>query len=76
MMTFTYITATIITIGIICILIPRKWYENSQLDLRVGGMWLAMITFGLQGTIWIIYGIIILVKFLFLTYVLTWGNAI
>lgn len=66
MMTFTYITAVIIAIGIICIFIPRKWYENSQLDLRVGSTWLAMITFGAQGAIWIIYGIITLVKFLFL----------
>lgn len=76
MITFTYITAAIIAVGIICILIPRKWYKNSQLDFRIGGIWIIMMTLGTQTAIWLIYGISTLVKFLFFTYVITWGNAI
>lgn len=76
MMTFTYITTVIIAVGIICILIPRKWYKNSRLDFRIGGIWTIMTALGAQISIWLIYGIIVLVKFLFFTYVIVWGNVI
>lgn len=76
MITFTYITAALIAVGIICILIPRKWYKNSQLDFRIGGIWAIMMTLSTQTAIWLIYGIITLVKFLFFTYVIAGSNAI
>lgn len=76
MMNFTYITAAIIGIGLICMLIPYKWYNKSYWDFRISGFWITMLTIGLQISTWSIYGLIKLIKFLFLTYVLTWGNAI
>lgn len=55
---FFFITLFLIVIGIVLILVPRKWYSSSKLDLRNIGIWLFGLTWGVQlagGTIYLLY---------------------
>ena len=55
MMTLTYISAFAIVVGIILMLIPKKYYNHSLYDLRVGGMWITMMSLSFQILIWLGY---------------------
>ena len=76
MLKFTYITAAIIGLGIICLILPRKLYKWSQIDFRILGVWLLMFTASIQGLTWLLYVIITWIKGLFILYGISWGFAI
>ena len=76
MLKFTYITAVIIDLSIICLLLPKKVYKRSQIDFRILGVWVLMFTGSIQGLAWIFYGFITLVRSLLILYGISWGFAI
>lgn len=76
MLKFTYITAVIIGLSIICLLLPKKVYKRSQIDFRILGMWVLMLTGSIQCLAWIFYGFITCVRSLLILYSISWGFAI
>ena len=76
MLKFTYITAVIISLSIICLLLPKKVYKRSQFDFRFLGVWVLMLTGSIQCLAWIFYGFITLVRSLLILYGISWGFAI
>ena len=76
MLKFTYITAVIIGLSIICLLLPKKVYKRSQIDFRILGMWVLMLTGSIQCLAWIFYGFITWVHSLLILYGISWGFAI
>ena len=55
MMTLTYISAVAVVVGIILMLIPKKYYKHSLYNFRVGGMWITMMSLSFQILIWLGY---------------------
>ena len=55
MMTLTYISAVAVVVGIILMIIPKKYYNNSLYDFRIGGMWITMMSLYFQLFIWLGY---------------------
>lgn len=76
MMTFTYITAVAIGLGIICLCMPRKLYLKGQVDFRILGTWLAMVASSIQLVVWLIHWVINWIQGLLLIYGLSWGFAV
>ena len=75
MITFTHILVGFFVLGFSLCLIPRKWYKKCSLDFRILGIWLTIFSIGILASSWILYAMYILGRFLFITYVLTWGFA-
>lgn len=76
MLKFTYITAVIIGLSIICVLLPKKVYKRSQVNFRLLGIWILILTVSIQGLTWVFYGIITWIKCLLILYGITWGFTI
>ena len=55
MMTLTYISASAVVVGIILMLIPKKYYKHSLYNFRVGGMWIIVMSLSFQLFIWLGY---------------------
>ena len=76
MLKFTYITAVLIGISIICLLLPKKVYKRSKVDFRILGAWILIITWSIQCLACSFYCFITLVHSLLTLYGISWGLAI
>jgi hypothetical protein len=75
MITFTYIMCAIILLSIGLCVIPNKWFIKCPIDLHIVGLWLFTLSLGILIMTWVFYLLTILCKFIFITYILTWGLA-
>ena len=76
MMWITYITAILAGLGIICIILPKKFYTKSQFNFKFFGVWLLLLSISAQCSFWIFYGLFVLIKNVLFLYKIAWGFAI